>query len=223
MSDFAEVDRTRYGQGVASITDKRLQLRPELVEAYRAGAAFTAAVDDLLDTSRDLVSTRYSLNSPFTPGRQYSRKETTRLLTMPRKWTSTLYGYRVDAASNSCPIFVTMHKSDEVAASTAYEERLLDRHTLLWSTRSRRTIEHNEVQAILSNKLDLHVFVKKDDADGGNFYYLGQATASDPVQSTMPASNGEPLNVVHMLLRFADPIESALFDYFHPEITIGGG
>ena len=61
--------------------------------------------------------------------------------------------------------------------------------------------------------------MKKDDAEGSDFYYLGQATPSDAEQTKMPDSKGQPLDVVRMLLRFEEPIESALFDYFHPEIT----
>ena len=140
---------------------------------------------------------------------------------MPRKWTSTLYGYKVDRDTGTCPIFVTLHKSDEVTASTAYEDTLLDRHTMLWYTRSRRTLTSDEVRAIVDNDVDLHVFVKKDDAEGSDFYYLGQATSSDAEQTTMPGADGAALDVVRMLLRFDQPIESALFDYFHPEITSG--
>jgi hypothetical protein len=178
------------------------------------------AVDDLLVTAQELVAARYLPDQPFTPGRQYSRKEATRLLTMPRKWTSTLYGYKVDRMTGSCPIFVTLHKSDEVAASTAYEDTLLDRHTLLWYTRSRRTLQSEEVRTIVDNEVDLHVFVKKDDAEGMDFYYLGRATSSDAEQTTMPDDKGRHLDVVRMMLRFDQPIESALFDYFHPEITV---
>ena len=61
--------------------------------------------------------------------------------------------------------------------------------------------------------------MKKDDAEGSDFYYLGQRHTIDAEQTTMPDSKGQPLDVVRMLLRFEEPIESALFDYFHPEIT----
>ena len=190
-----------------------------MIAEYAAGGTFQAAVDDLLDTSQQLVTDRFDPGEPFTPGRQYSRKETTRLLTMPRKWTSTLFGYRVDTATASCPIFVTLHKSDNVTASTAYEDEILDRRTMLWYTRSRRTLDSDEVRPIVSNQVVLHVFVKKDDAEGNDFYYLGRALASEAEQTTMLGAQGEPLDVVRMLLRFEKPIESTLFDYFHPTIT----
>ncbi|NPC98790.1 DUF3427 domain-containing protein [Nocardioides sp. zg-DK7169] len=219
LAQHAEVDVKRYGSGLATLLGDRAELRADVRTAYRAGGAFAGAVDDLLDTARELVVSRYLPGRPFTPGRQYSRKETTRLLTMPRKWTSTLYGYKADRESMTCPIFVTLHKADDVTASTAYEDTLLDRHTMLWYTKSRRRLDSPVEAAIIAGKFDLHVFVKKDDAEGSDFYYLGQATPSDAEQAKMPGSKGQPLDVVRMLLRFEEPIESALFDYFHPEIT----
>ena len=219
LAQHVEADLKRYGAPIATFVGTHVSLDPDVVAAYRRGGEFAAALDDLLAAARTLVAARYAPDRPFTPGRQYSRKETTRLLGMPRKWTPTLYGYKVDLDSATCPIFVTLHKSEEVAASTAYEDTLLDRHTMVWFTRSRRTLASAEVAAIVDNVVDLHVFVKKDDAEGTDFYYLGQATSSDAEQTTMRDDKGQDLDVVRMLLRFDEPIDSALFDYFHPAIT----
>jgi hypothetical protein len=90
---------------------------------------------------------------------------------------------------------------------------------MLWYTKSKRRLDSPVEAAIIAGDFDLHVFVKKDDAEGSDFYYLGQATPSDAEQTTMPNDQGQQLDVVRMLLRFEEPIESALFDYFHPEIT----
>lgn len=220
LAHHAEADLKRYGSGVAFEEGDRVSLVSSLYDGYRANHRLAAAVDDLLDSAHELVRIRYAQDRPFTPGRQYSRKEATRLLTMPRKWTSTLYGYKVDRSLGTCPIFVTLHKSEDVTASTAYEDTLLDRHTLLWYTRSRRTLRSEEVRSIVNNEVDLHVFVKKDDAEGSEFYYLGQAYASEAEQTTMPGGNGVDLDVVRMRLRFDQPIDSALFDYFHPAVTL---
>ena len=138
---------------------------------------------------------------------------------MPRKWTSTLYGYRVDRENAVCPIFITLHKSEDVSASTAYEDKLLNSTTVLWYTRSRRTMRSEEVRAIVEGDVELHVFVKKDDAEGVDFYYLGKATAHAAEQTTMPSGTGRQLDVVRMLLKFDQRIDTALFDYFHPVVT----
>ena len=133
--------------------------------------------------------------------------------------SSTIYGYKVDLPTQSCPIFVTLHKSEEIAESIAYKDELLDINTMLWYTKSNRTLQSPEVKAILNNSVELHIFSKKNDAEGSGHYYLGRATARDAEQTTMPNSAGKELAVVRMLLNFEQPIQAGLFDYFHTNLT----
>jgi superfamily II DNA or RNA helicase/HKD family nuclease len=221
LEHHSEADQRRYQVGVVQrkADDGTVALTSDFATAYSSNPALRAAVDDLLMTGQELIAERYDPAVPFTPGLQYSRKETCRLLGWPRKWTSTIYGYRTDTATGMCPIFVTLHKSHEVGASTAYEDELIDRTTMRWYTRSRRTLASTEVSAIVNNDVEIHVFVKKDDAEGTDFYYLGPAHANSAEQTTMPGANGESLDVVRMLLRFDQPIDMALYDYFHPTVT----
>ena len=87
-----------------------------------------------------------------------------------------------------------------------------------WFTKSRRNLASREIQPIIKNEVALHVFVKKDDAEGTEFFYLGQAQSANPTQSKMAGEKGAMLDVVYMDLRFDKPIDTALFDYFHPSI-----
>lgn len=219
LDGHAEADLKRYGMAVATWDGRHLHLNRDVAESYRTSLTFQAAVDDLLSTGEHLVRERYADGQPFVRGWQYSRKEVTRLLCWPRKWTSTLYGYRVNRETGTCAIFVTLHKSEDISASTAYEDELLDASTLHWFTRSRRTLASDEVKAIVEHEVTNHVFVKKDDAEGSEFFYLGRATAHDVEQTTMPGAAGAVLDVVRMNLRFDQPIKASLFDYFHPSLT----
>jgi superfamily II DNA or RNA helicase/HKD family nuclease len=194
-------------------------LQDSFAASYKTSEPFRSAVDDIIGTGLDLVASRYDKTRAFTPGRQYSRKDASRLLNWSSNMYSTIYGYRVDSDTRTCPIFVTLQKSDEVSASTAYEDSLVDPRTLRWYTRSRRTLKSTEVQAIVKNEVQLHIFAKKSDAEGSGYYYLGEATSSDAEQSAMPDGEGGELDVVKMLLNFDEPIEAALFDYFHTNLT----
>ncbi|WP_307784111.1 DEAD/DEAH box helicase [Salinibacterium sp. NG22] len=194
-------------------------LSPEFADAYQTSAAFRAALDDVIDAGLILTADRYSLASAFTPGSQYSRKDASRLLNWRSNMYATIFGYRVDSDTKTCPVFVTLDKSDEVAESTAYEDELLDAHTMLWYTRSKTNLNTHEVRQIVDNAVDIHVFSKKSDADGPGHYYLGQATAQEAEQTTMPSAAGKELSVVRMHLRFEKPIPAGLFDYFHTNLT----
>jgi len=195
------------------------ELSPGFEDAYRTSSAFRAHLNDVIDSGLQLTADRYSLAGPFTPGSQYSRKDASRLLNWRSNMYSTIYGYKVDTDTSTCPIFVTLHKSDEVSESTAYEDELLDSRTMLWYTRSRTNLDTPEVRKILDGAVDIHVFSKKSDADGPGHYYLGQATAQDAEQTTMASASGKELSVVRMHLRFEKPIPAGLFDYFHTNLT----
>lgn len=203
------------GPAVVS-TNGEVHITPQFADAYETSMPFKSSVDDLIETGLALIDSRYDVKLPFTPGRQYSRKDSSRLLNWSSNMYSTIYGYRVDAVTRTCPIFVTLHKSDEVSSSTAYEDELLDTQTMRYYTKSKRTMASPDVSPIITNAVDLHVFAKKDDAEGSDFYYLGKARSADPEQTTM---RGSSLPVVRMLLHFDEPIQAALFDYFHTDLT----
>ena len=133
---------------------------------------------------------------------------------------STIYGYKVDSPTGTCPIFVTLDKSHEVSAGTAYEDELIDPRSMLWFTKSKRTLSSPDVRPIVDNVVDLHVFAKKDDAEGADFYYLGLAQSADAEQTTMRGTDGRPLSVVTINLHFDEPINAGLFDYFHQSVTL---
>lgn len=217
LGGFAEADLKRYLAGAAVRDGEHVALTDIVAREYSRGGRFAVEVDDLLETGSAIVARNYDSTRRFTPGRQYSRREALRQLCWARSGASTVYGYKVDVTSGHCPIFVTLHKSDAITESTAYEDALLDESTMLWYTRSRRTLASAEVKAIVNNEVEIHVFVKKDDAEGSDFYYLGDATSTDAQQTKM--TKGEPLDVVRMHLRFRESIETALFDYFHPTIA----
>ena len=212
-----QAERNRYrGAAVATRHGDEVALSHGFATAYASSTEFRSQVDDLIATTQHLVIDRYEIHEPFTRARQYSRKDASRLLCWSRNLYSTIYGYRVDRETETCPIFLRLHKSEEVSASTAYEDTLLDQSTLLWYTRSRRTLTSGEVRAIVDNAVELHVFVQKDDADGSGHYYLGRATAHEAEETVM--KQGEQLPVVRMHLKFDTPIDAGVYSYFNPTL-----
>jgi len=218
--DFhTQQERERYQRGIVESEGDCWSLTQAFRDSYSRSEAFRTAVDDLVHTGLAVIADRYEPIGPFTPGRQYTRKDACRLLCWPSNSASTIYGYKVDRDSAACPIFVTLHKSDAISASTAYEDELLDRHSMKWFTRSRRTLESAEVDAIVSGAVTPYVFAKKSDAEGGDFYFLGRAAPEGAHDTTMPDDAGQLLPVVAMNLHFDRPVETGVFDYFHPVVT----
>jgi len=214
LRGYSQGDERRYKAGVASESAGSIELQADVVEALNSNPAFTAAVDDVLTTAAALITARYEIDVPFSAGMQYSRRDAARIVGWPRSTSSTIYGYKTDAALGVATIFVTLHKNEDVAASTAYEDALLDLSSMRWFSKSNRTMMSPDVAPIVQGAVDLHVFVKKDDAEGSDHYYLGCASAHDPIETTMPDSDGEQLRVVRMTLHFEKPVRQGLFDYF---------
>lgn len=215
LRGYPQVATTRYVHGVIDVDNDTLRFSEAMQRSYSESEAFRNSVNDLVTTGKALTKYRYLADRPFKPGMQYTRSDAAHILGWPRAMASTIYGVKTDVELGVCAIFVTLEKSEEVTASTAYQDQLLDTTTMRWFTKSNRTITSRDVAPIVANQVELRVFVKKDDAEGGDHYYLGQATAHEAVETTMPGTQGKPLPVVTMLLRFDTPITQGLFDYFH--------
>jgi len=215
LTGYSQADVKRYRVGIAEVVGDSIQSTAAFSKAFEKESSLRVAVTDLIKTGKALISDRYLCGSLFTPGMQYSRRDAARLVGWPRSTASTIYGYKSDVELGVCTVFVTLEKSDEIVASTAYQDRLLDPSNMRWYSKSNRTLLSNDVAGIVSGSVDIFVFVKKDDALGADHYFLGRATAHDPQETTMPGNNGELLPVVTMILKFDAPIKQGLFDYFH--------
>lgn len=211
---FTATERQKYGGDALVDTDgSQWKLAPQFVEMLAESPKFGDHVDDVIETGLYLARHRHGWSGELQIGQLYSRKDVCRLLNWESNEYGTIYGYKVDDASQSCPIFVTYHKADHVSESTQYEDEFLDASTLRWFTRSRRTLQSAEVRSIVENKFPLYLFAKKDDAEGLDFTYLGTAEARDPKQEKMPGGSGAMLDVVTMKLGLTTPMDASTYRY----------
>lgn len=225
LSWFVPSTATRYGsQPLAERNGDHFVLGETFAAHYDSYAevhahpesSFRAHVDDIVSTGLLLNRKHYHGTGKLIPGKLYSRKDACRLLNWRKNEESTIMGYKTDVHSKTCPIFVTYHKDPEVGARLQYEDSLTNPSTLHWFSRHGRTLSSKELQPILKGTVDLHVFVKREDADGLEFYYLGQADAADAQNASMPGNNGEHLDVVTSNLK----LRRALTPYLFEAITV---
>lgn len=217
LSFFTEQVRKKYGELAVVHLDssQHYVFHSILVNSLKTNIYFREMVIDIIQTAFH-KNEQYDCLEPLTLYKKYSRKDSCKLLNWTNDESSTLYGYKTK--HQTCPIFVTYHKHEEIEASTKYQENFINPEILMWSTRSRRTLDSEEVRTILEAdrlKIDLHVFVKKDDADGTEFYYLGKAhpDKKSAVQATMLDKSNNSISVVHMNLQLENPVENKLYGY----------
>ena len=214
---FTTATANKYNKFGAFITTthESVKLTQEMTEALR-NDNFRNLCYDLLNSAR-IKHKDFAWETPLKPYKKYGRKDVCRLLNWRDDETSTIYGYRTK--NNTCPIFITYHKSEDVEASTDYGDEFISRNTLRWFTRSKRTLQSAEVKEILNHintNTDIHIFVKKDDDEGTNFYYLGQVDLKEGSEKEewMKDKNGNDVPVVTMNLQFRNEIPKNVFDYF---------
>jgi hypothetical protein len=181
----------------------------------------------LLDSSR--YSLQKYMDSYESAGRRdyggfllyekYTRRDATRILGWDKKQNEqNIGGYKLNKEVWNCPIFVTYHKADDVEGSIAYEDAFLAPEVFKWMSRSKRRIESGELQPMINaseNGLRMPLFVKKDDNEGIDFYYLGDVSPipNSIEQQYMPDDSGKQLPVVKFEFELNLPVEPGLYKY----------
>lgn len=173
---------------------------------------FRAHFDDLMQLSHYKHLNDYHNSNRLVLYNKYSRKDFLRIMNWEKDESSTVYGYK--QKYHTLPIFITYHKKEDISETTAYEDEFLNQDELKWFTRSNRSLKSPEVQNVINHQAlntPIYMFVKKEDADGKNFYYLGNAHyMKDSAQDTkMP----EGKNVVTMHLAMETPVRDDVYRY----------
>tara|TARA_R110002050_G_scaffold118625_2_gene236101 strand:- start:6099 stop:9461 length:3363 start_codon:yes stop_codon:yes gene_type:complete len=140
---------------------------------------------------------------------KYSRKDVCRLLNWKNDISSTVYGYRT--RNGITPCFVTYHKSDDIDDTIKYNDHFISPSIFAWESRSNRKLDSQEIKNVINSKRIL-LFVKKEDAEGTDFYYLGDATIiNDSIQQSKMLESGKP--VVHFKFQLEQPVKDDLYNY----------
>ncbi len=123
--------------------------------------------------------------------------------------SATVYGYRTN--NEVTPCFVTYHKSTDIDNDIKYNDHFITPSIFAWESRSNRRIQSKEIQNVINSKRIL-LFVKKEDAEGTDFYYLGDSSIikDSVIQSKMPDS-GSP--VVHFKFELDVPVIDSVYNY----------
>ncbi|MGG0238057.1 DUF3427 domain-containing protein [Bacillus rhizoplanae] len=217
LSFFMQNGKKKYGEKpiVTYSERKDYMFNDSIRESLKQNNYFKDMVIDIVRSAKE-KNKSYQCDKPLTLYGKYSRKDTCRLLNWDNDENSTMYGYKTK--HHTCPIFITYHKNDEVESSVNYGDEFLNQEVLKWYTRSNRTLKSGEVQTIIEaeeNNIDIHIFVKKDDDEGSDFYYLGKAIPDKKsVQQTeMQDKNGKELPVVAMNMVMEHAVDNKLYSY----------
>ncbi len=152
-------------------------------------------------------------NLGFVLYEKYSRGDVCRILNWKSNEESTIYGYRIK--NNTCPIFVTCKKNENISETTKYVEYFLNQNVYSWMTKSKRHLESSEVIKIRefeNNGLKIPMFIKKSDLEGDEFYYMGEVSPIvEDIRQTVNSAND---SIVNIPLRFRYYVRDDIYEYF---------
>ena len=145
---------------------------------------------------------------------KYSRKDVCRLMNWDKDESSTMYGYRIK--HNTCPIFVTYEKKEDISDSTKYEDAFIDNRFFSWMTRNGVSLDSRESVDIINYKktgLKICLFIKKSDGEGMDFYYMGEAEPVQWRETTIQNNKGKILPIVNFVFRLKNSVREDIYEY----------
>jgi len=176
---------------------------------------------DNINYSIETYNKKFNLNN-FKDGfilyQKYSRKDTFRILNWNKNpLAQSVGGYMISSDKKNCPIFVNYHKEDNISSTTKYLDKFISDHEFEWMSKSKRTINSPDVQAIINaqNKMRLPLFVKKHNGEGTDYYYMGDVKPVENFyeETFIKDDNNKDISVVKLIFKLSTPVESRLFNY----------
>lgn len=219
LSFHVQNDFKKFGEKPLITFDRTYYQFNDAIQEGLQNTDFKAFIKDIIQCGY-IKNKAYDRSTPLTLYQKYSRRDVCRLLNWEKDSSSTIYGYRTKY--NTTPLFVTYHKKEDVEVSQNYGDEFLSPDLFRWFTRPRLNLDSNEVKTVLQHKdinNIIHLFIKKDDGEGTDFYYLGQTDVivESAKNETMPDKNGKQLPVVTMNMVLEQPVQYDIYHYLVEE------
>ena len=150
---------------------------------------------------------------PFKLYEKYSREDVLRLLNWERFMNGqNIGGYKIKY--NTCPIFVTYHKREDISETINYEDHFIDKVTFNWMSRNNRKTSSPELEPLINyNGLDVELFIQKNNDEGIEFYYIGQLTPIKYKQ-VYRTINDKEQPIVNFKFKILQEVKDELYSYF---------
>ena len=144
---------------------------------------------------------------------KYSREDVLKLLNWERFMNGqNIGGYKIKY--NTCPIFVTYNKKEDISETINYEDHFIDKVTFNWMSRNNRKTSSPELEPIINyNGLDIELFIQKSNDEGIEFYYIGKLTPLRYKQ-VYRTIDGKDQPIVNFKFKIEKEVKDELYSYF---------
>ena len=169
-----------------------------------------------LNRNRKEYNKRYE-NTSFQLYSKYTYEDVCRLLEWEKGEVAlNIGGYKYDKKTKTYPVFINYDKAEDIADTVKYEDHLLSPSKLIAISKSKRTIQSDDVQTALNSQklgVDMELFIRKnkDDALSKEFYYMGKIIPTGQCkQFVMPNTDTTAVEIEYQL---KTPVKEDLYDY----------
>lgn len=188
---------------------------------------FKEALEDInfknmLDEVLDYGLERNQLEFPVTKDglqlvlyKKYTYEEVCAGLLWPNNVNAqNIGGYKYDATTNTFPVFINYHKSEDISDSINYEDRFISETDLIALSKSNRTLESVDIkrlQDMPGNGMKVFLFIRKNNSDEGSkeFYYFGTMKPMDYEEVIMEGGS----KAVEIHYKLDNPVPNDLYEY----------
>ena len=193
----------------------------DIFEDALKNEAFHSAIRELLDFGIYRYLRDYSkpyAGTQFNLYKKYTYSEVCWLLGWRKEEVSlNIGGYKYDSYSKTYPIFINYEKEEDITATTRYEDRFTDPSSLTAISKSRRTIDSDDVQNAAHSQergilMPLFVRKNKDDQSSKEFYFLGTMRHNGHLHQFV-MNDTEDVTAVEIGYKLDTPVESNLYEY----------
>ena len=198
--------------------------RTPFFEALLNQEVFLEQLVDLLKASEYVFDEKFrkgKFNNGFFIYEKYSREDALRILNWKENPVPQNVGGYITHPDKRCfVVFVTYKKSLDEHALVDYEDRFLNRQLFEMISKNNRSLKSPEILLLRqSNALRIPFFIKKNDDEGTEFYYLGNMSplgTGEGFQEDFRGKNKD-IKVVKVRFNLEESVPESLYEYLIDE------
>ncbi len=188
----------------------------EISDEFRtnlANSVYLNHLEDAIQYGFFKYETVYFDEKPFKLYEKYSREDVLRLLNWERFMNGqNIGGYKIKY--NTCPIFVTYNKAEDISETINYEDHFINKQTFNWMSRNNRRTSSPELEPLINyNGVNIQLFIQKSNDEGIEFYYIGKLTPLKYKQ-VYRNINGRDQPIVNFKFKIENEVKDELYSYF---------
>lgn len=188
---------------------------------------FRKQLNDIIELGirryNDFYHSENNRREEFVLYQKYSRRDVCWLLNWEKDYSSTMYGMK--RIKDDVVVFVTYDKSstnddrEYIDGKPDYADEFLkdSNQIFMWESQIGKGPESSYMQDVMESK-NKNLFIKKSDAEGTDFYYMGMFDIAEIKGSKKKDNNGKLRDISKVKFKLHDPVREDIRDYLESYI-----